>query len=55
MAEGTAERGCCRQSRQPELQDAEQALHGVLGNHKESGDGGRADGQVGSMEPLGAK
>ena len=55
MAEGTAERGCCTQSRQPEPQDAEQALHSVLGKPQGVRPGERADGQVGSMEPLGAK
>lgn len=58
-AEGTAERGCGRRSRQPEPQDTEQALHGVLGKPQGvrcgGGGAGRAGGQVGSMEPLGAK
>lgn len=57
-AEGTAERGCGRQSRQPEPQDTERALHGVLGKPQGvrlGGGAGRAGGQVGSMEPLGAK
>lgn len=60
-AEGTAERGCGRQSRQPEPQDTERALHGVLGKLREvrrrgrGGEGRWAGGQHGATRGQGKR
>lgn len=60
-AEGTAERGCGRRSRQPEPQDTEQAPHGVLGKPHGVRCGGRcgegrwAGGQHGATRGQGKR